>query len=131
MRDHVYAIVSGNSRYPAGEARSNGGKGRRSDRRGKEGIVDRSSRGSGIVDRSPGIPIIAIIRARIDDTFAIPFHHLSSLGHSFCLHGTMISSTCTRRIARNDKVDGALRDHHRDRRTRVTRPRSEVVHASA
>lgn len=46
------------------------GKGRRSDRRGKEGIVDRSSRGPGIVDR-PGIPIIAIIRARIDDTFAI------------------------------------------------------------
>lgn len=50
MRDHVYAIVSGNSRYPAAETRWVGG----------QGGAEVGGGGEGIVDRSPGIPIIAI-----------------------------------------------------------------------
>jgi len=48
MRDHVYAIVSGNSRYPAGETRSKGEGGEEATEEGRrESWIDRrGDRGS-------------------------------------------------------------------------------------
>lgn len=130
MRDHVYAIVSGNSRYPAGETRSVGGRGEEAT---EGGGGNRGSVVAGTGDRRS----IAGHTNHCHNTRAhrwhlrYPFHHLSSLGHSFCLHGTMISLTCTRRIARTTIRSTEHLGIIIGIAVRITRLRTEVVHASA
>jgi len=63
-------LCLGNSRYPAGET---------------PGIVDRGIRGSGSADRSPGIPIIAVIldASMTPPLSSVPRPSLPSLARSF------------------------------------------------